>query len=162
LQGGAGIPLLTLLRGTVPPSDPRRALAPPRIAQVLAQTDELNSVWDEEHGDDDGGGGLPEELLLREQRVAKLQDGIIVAAAATTSPRDVHQLVAMIDAVEHNTGEAPQRVLADNGYLSEDNLAQLRARGQRCLVATGRESRKPRRWPLGRETQRMHRILRLP
>jgi hypothetical protein len=64
--------------------------------------------------------------------------------------------------VEHNTGDAPQQVLADNGYLSEDDLARLRARGQRCLVATGRESRKARRWPLGRETQRVHRILRLP
>ena len=50
--------------------------------------------------------------------------------------------------------------MADTGYLSEANLRELRAKRQRCLVAV--RGRKPRAWPSGRQTQRMHRILRLP
>ncbi len=95
-------------------------------------------------------------------QLATSEDGIIVAAEVTTSPRDVHALVPMVEAVEENTGEAAETVLADNGYLSEDNLEQLRRRRQRCLVATGRERKKVSRWPRGRETRRMHRIMRLP
>jgi transposase len=95
-------------------------------------------------------------------QIATSEDGIIVATGVTTSPRDVHELVPMIEVVEQNTGQAPEQVLADNGYLSEDNLKRLRRRRQRCLVATGREGKKPSRWPRGRETQRMHRIMRLP
>ncbi len=95
-------------------------------------------------------------------QLATNEDGIIVAAEVTTSPRDVHALVPMVEAVEENTGGAAEMVLADNGYLSEDNLEQLRRRRQRCLVATGRERKKALRWPQGRETRRMHWIMRLP
>ena len=94
-------------------------------------------------------------------QVATSEDGIIVAAGVTTSPRDVHALVPMVEAVEENTGDVAETVLADAGYLSEDNLQQLRRRRQRCLIATGRAGKKPR-WPRGPETQRMHWIMRLP
>ncbi len=80
----------------------------------------------------------------------------------TTAVRDTGQLVPMIGAVAENTGEAPQLVVADKGYLTEDNLATLRAQGQRCLLGVGREGKAPARWAQGRETQRMHRLLRLP
>jgi hypothetical protein len=40
-------------------------------------------------------------------QLASREGGIVVAAAVTRSPRDVHQLVAMIDAVEPNTGVGP-------------------------------------------------------
>jgi hypothetical protein len=50
----------------------------------------------------------------------------------------------------------------DYGFLSESNLDQLRRKRQRCLVAVGREGKKPRPWPKGRFTQRMHRLMRLP
>ena len=95
-------------------------------------------------------------------QLATSEDGIIVAAGVTTAPRDVHALLPMVEAVEENTGEAPDTVLADAGYLSEDNLGQLRRRRQRCLVATGREGKKAPRWPQGQETRRMHWIMRLP
>ena len=49
----------------------------------------------------------------------------------------------------------------DTGYLSEANLATLRTQGQACLIAVGREGKEVR-WPRGAETQRMHRLLRLP
>ena len=95
-------------------------------------------------------------------QVATSEDGIIVAVDVTTSPRDVSQLVPMVEAVKANTGRRPGIAVADNGYLSESNLEQLRRKRQRCLVAAGREGKKPTIWPKGRLTQRMHRILRLP
>jgi len=67
----------------------------------------------------------------------------------------------MVAAVTTMTGAAPGCALLDKGYLSEANLATLRAQGQPCLIAVGREG-KAARWPRGAETQRMHRLLRLP
>jgi transposase len=95
-------------------------------------------------------------------QVATSEDGIIVATGLSASPDDRAQLVPMIDAVEENTGHRPETVLADSGYLTEENLQKLRCRRQRCLIAVGRERKKPTKWPKGRATQRMHRILRLP
>ncbi len=95
-------------------------------------------------------------------QAATSEDGIIVAAEITTSPRDVGQLVPMVEAVKANTGRRPGIAVADKGYLSESNLEQLGKKRQRCLIAAGREGKKPTIWPTGRRTQRMHRILRLP
>jgi transposase len=95
-------------------------------------------------------------------QVATSEDGIIVAAEITTSVRDVGQLVPMVEAVKANTGRRPGIAVADNGYLSESNLEELARQRQRCLLAVGREGKKASRWPQGRLTQRMHRILRLP
>jgi transposase len=95
-------------------------------------------------------------------QAATSEDGLIVAAEVTTSPNDVQQLVPMVEAVKGSTGRRPGIVVADTGYLSESNLKQLQHQRQRCLVAVGRESQRATRWPKGRRTQRMHRILRLP
>lgn len=95
-------------------------------------------------------------------QAATSEDGVIVASEVTTSPRDVNELVPMVEAVTANTGRRPGVAVADNGYLSESNLEQLQRKRQRCLVAAGREGKKPTKWPQGRRTQRMHRILRLP
>jgi transposase len=95
-------------------------------------------------------------------QVATSEDGVIVAAEITTSPRDVGQLVPMVEAVKATTGRRPGIAIADNGYLSESNLEELGRQRQRCLIAAGREGKKTTRWPTGLRTQRMHRILRLP
>jgi transposase len=95
-------------------------------------------------------------------QAATSEDGVIVAAEITTSPRDVNELVPMVESVKVNTGRRPGIAVADNGYLSESNLEQLQRNRQRCLVATGREGKKAGHWPKGLRTQRMHRILRLP
>ena len=95
-------------------------------------------------------------------QAATSEDGVIVAAEITMSPRDVGQLVPMVESVKVNTGRRPGMAVADNGYLSESNLEQLQRKRQRCLIAVGRERKQPLRWPEGRRTQRMHRILRLP
>ena len=95
-------------------------------------------------------------------QAAASEDGIIVATGLSASPDDRPQLIPMLDAVEKNTGERPAVGLADTGYLTEENLEKLHRRGQRCLVAVGREGKKPAKWPAGVATQRMHRLLRLP
>lgn len=90
-------------------------------------------------------------------------DGVIVAAAVVTSAVDSAQLVPMVDAVRATAGRRRRLglILADKGYLTEAALRVLQRRRQRCLVAVGREG-KGARWPRGRYTQRMHRLLRLP
>ena len=95
-------------------------------------------------------------------QVAASEDGVLVAAAVTPKVRDYGQLVPMVEGVETTTGQKPGRVLADAGYLSEAGLKSLREKNQNCLVAGGREGRRPSRWPRGRHTQRMHRIMRFP
>jgi transposase len=95
-------------------------------------------------------------------QAATSEDGIVVATGLSATVRDVSALIPMIEAVEANTGECPGVALADQGYLSEATLAELSRRGQRCLVAVGRERRKAPNWPRGEFTQRMHRVLRLP
>jgi hypothetical protein len=66
----------------------------------------------------------------------------------------------MVEEIQATTRRKPGVVVADAGYLSEKNLKQLRRKRQRCLVAVS--GRKTPKWPRGRETQRMHRLLRLP
>jgi transposase len=94
-------------------------------------------------------------------QAATSEDGVIVAVGLTTTVPDTPQALPMVAAVAAMTGAAPGCALFDNGYLSEANLATLRAQGQRCLIAVGREG-KGARWPQGAETQRMHRVLRFP
>jgi hypothetical protein len=94
-------------------------------------------------------------------QAAVSEDGIIVATELSTTPRDEASLVPVLDELEENTGACPALALADTGYLTEGTLAEMDARGQKCLIAVGREG-KPKKWPRGRRTQKMHRILRLP
>ena len=95
-------------------------------------------------------------------QAATSEDGLIVATGVTTKARDIGQLVPMVEAVRKNTGRRPGVAVADNGYLTEANLKEMKRRRQRCLVAVGRERKQPSRWPEGRYTRQMHRILRLP
>jgi len=95
-------------------------------------------------------------------QAAASEDGVIVAAGVTEKTRDIGQLVPMVDEVRKNTGRRPGVAVADNGYLTEANLKEMKRRRQRCLVAAGREGKQPTGWPKGKHTQRMHRILRLP
>jgi transposase len=93
-------------------------------------------------------------------QAATSEDGVIVATGVTTSPLDVQELVPMVEAIRKTTRRKPGIVVADAGYRSESNLRELYLRRQRCLVAV--HGRKPRGWPKGPHTQRMHRLLRLP
>lgn len=95
-------------------------------------------------------------------QAATSEDGIVVATGLATSPSDQAELAPMVERVKENTGHRPGLVLADAGYLSEKNLELLRRKRQRVLVAVGREGKRLSRWPKGRWSRRMHRLLRLP
>lgn len=95
-------------------------------------------------------------------QAATSEDGIILATGTTNRVRDTSQLIPMVEKVGKNTGRRPGMTLADNGYLTEANLEEMEKRGHKCLVAAGREGKKPRGWPRQPLTQRMHRLLRLP
>lgn len=95
-------------------------------------------------------------------QAAASEDGLIVAADVTTAVRDIGELVPMADRIKANTGERAGRLLADNGYLSEQGLRDLKRRRQKCLIATGREGKKSARRPKAKWASRMERTLRLP
>jgi transposase len=64
---------------------------------------------------------------------------IIVAHAATNEQNDAPQLVSMLDAIRRNAGRHAKELSADVGYLSEQNLRELRRRRIRGYIATGRQ-----------------------
>lgn len=50
---------------------------------------------------------------------------VIVAADVTQAGNDKQQLVPMVEQIEENLGEIPDRALADAGYFSKDNVESL-------------------------------------
>lgn len=86
------------------------------------------------------------------------EDQIVVAAEVTDEHNDHAQLHPMIAATNRSLGqagiaEAVDRLLADAGYCSEDNLAALTDQDPDCLIATRNQRRNPqprngRRGPL--------------
>jgi transposase len=68
------------------------------------------------------GGGF---VLGYTGEIAVSEDHLIVAARVTQSAHDVHALVPMTEEVERVCGRRPQRVLADSGFYSTENLMTL-------------------------------------
>jgi transposase len=61
---------------------------------------------------------------------------LIVGQTVTAAANDKEQLLPMMDTVEQQSGQRPEEVLADSGYCSEKNLAQLDSDKdpERCVV----------------------------
>lgn len=72
------------------------------------------------------------------------QAQIIVAADLNNNASDSKELIPMLEAAEANAGTAPKQALADAGYKSEANFAQLEDSQTEVLVACGRETYDPR------------------
>lgn len=66
----------------------------------------------------------------------KLQ--VIVAAEVTNEPNDKRQLAPMVAQIQEEVGELPKRVIADNGYCSDEQLAAVPGRVD-AYVATQSE-----------------------
>lgn len=81
---------------------------------------------------------------------------IIVANGVTQSAADVGQLRPLLDGIGTNTGRTPQRVLADAGYASEENLRSLQRRHIDGYVAQGRGETPTETVASSPERQRMH------
>ena len=61
--------------------------------------------------------------------IAVSEDHFIVAARVTQNAQDAAALVPMVDEVERTCRQRPQRVLADSGFYSNRNVAELSGRG---------------------------------
>ena len=54
---------------------------------------------------------------------------VIVAASTSRKPVDSEELAGQLDKMESTTGKKPDKVLADNGYYTVENLLELERRG---------------------------------
>ena len=77
------------------------------------------------------------------QAVVDEESQVVLAHAVTNQAADAAQLIAMIGATEANLDAAdiddsPDRLLADAGYCSEDNVTDATDAGVDVLIATGR------------------------
>ena len=66
---------------------------------------------------------------------------LVLGARVSTNANDRRELVADVDAIPASLGTATG-VLADNGYATGGEVAQLEQRGMEVLVATKAEGRR--------------------
>lgn len=70
--------------------------------------------------------------------------GLIVGQLVTQAANDKEQLQPMVEAIEEQSGQRPEAILADSGYCSEENLKYLESADQpeekiEGYIATGRQ-----------------------
>lgn len=80
---------------------------------------------------------------------------IIVAHATGNAQADAPQLIPMVKLIRANTGRNPDEFSADAGYVSEENLKDLRRRRINAYIATGREKPGKKRLRVGSLGQQM-------
>lgn len=87
------------------------------------------------------GGGF--DYSYNAQTAVDEANHIIVAAEVVNTSSDVHQLAPVLTAVHSSTQAAPQQVLADAGYRSEEEMAKLGTSKPEIelVIALGREGR---------------------
>ena len=88
---------------------------------------------------------------------------LIVGQRVTQAANDKQQMVPLIEAIEEQSGQKPEEVLADNGYCSDENLKYLARKRMEGFVATGKQKHSQRsepckRGPLPREANRIERM----
>lgn len=86
------------------------------------------------------------------QTAADEANQVIVATRLSNRSADCPEFVSLLDDVTANCGAAPDQVVADAGYFSEDNVAAAVHRNVDALIATGRltHGEKPPPAPRGR------------
>jgi transposase len=90
---------------------------------------------------------------------------LIVGQTVTQVANDKQQLVPLIEAIQEQSGQRPEEVVADSGYCSDENLKYLARRRMEGFVATGKQKhgqRKPacKRGSLPRGAGRVERMAR--
>jgi transposase len=88
---------------------------------------------------------------------------LIVGQRVTQAANDKQQMVPLVEAIEEQSGQKPEGVLADNGYCSDENLQYLARKRMEGFVATGKKKHNQRRepcklGPLPREASRIERM----
>src|ERR1035437_6202993 len=81
--------------------------------------------------------------------------GLIVGQLVTEAANDKEQVEPMVAAIEQQSGQRPQAILADTGYCSEENLAHLESSEQperkiEGYIATHKQKHDERRAPCKR------------
>jgi hypothetical protein len=116
-----------------PDRDPGMRVGPEQIAQVREQLQRLRKSGESKLSITD-----PQARFLRERgrfvlgytaEVAVSEDHFIVAQRVTQNKNDNGALVPMVEEVERQCGARPQRVLADCGFFSNQNLREMENRG---------------------------------
>jgi transposase len=121
-----------------PDRDPGTRVGQEQITHLREQLKHLRESGEEKLSTTD-----PDARFLRERgrfvlgytaEVAVSEDHFIVAQRVTQNKNDNHALVPMVDEVERQSGERPQRVLADCGFFSNQNLREMENRGIEAYV----------------------------
>jgi transposase len=90
---------------------------------------------------------------------------LVVGQEVTQAANDKQQVVPLIEAIEEQSGQKPEEVLADSGYCSEENLKYLDRRRMEGFVATEKQKHAERnepcpRGPLPKHASRVDRMKR--
>lgn len=90
---------------------------------------------------------------------------LVVGHEVTQAANDKQQVVPLIEAIEEQSGQKPEEVLADSGYCSEENLKYLGTRRMEGFVATEKQKHTERtepcpRGPLPKNASRVERMKR--
>jgi transposase len=64
---------------------------------------------------------------------------LIVAQEVGQSASDARQLTPMVEQTQGNTGLLPKHLSADSGYLCQQDIEKVEAKGVECFIATGRD-----------------------
>ena len=80
---------------------------------------------------------------------------LIVGQGVTAATNDKKQVEPMVEAMEQQSGQRPEEILADNGYCSENNLEYLESADQperkiEGFIATGKQKHGEHRQPCPR------------
>jgi transposase len=73
------------------------------------------------------------------QAVVESTTQLIVAQAVTQEANDKQQVEPMVAAIEQQSGQKPEELLADSGYCSDKNLEHLENKKIEAFVATDRQ-----------------------
>jgi transposase len=110
--------------GTVKDQENRRVSTSDPQARVMKQA---------------GGGFAPSYNV---QLSTDAANALVVGVEVVQAGNDFEQLAPGIDRVEHNLGKTPQQVVADGGYVSRDNIIEMKQRQVEFIGPFGDEAGK--------------------
>jgi transposase len=88
---------------------------------------------------------------------------LIVGQTVTQAANDKQQMVPLVEAIQEQSGQKPEGVLADSGYCSDENLKYLARKKLEGFVATekqkhGQRNQPCKRGPVPRKASRVERM----
>jgi len=116
-----------------PDREPGMRVGPEQFAQVREQLQYLRKNGESKMSLTDVDARFLRErgrfVLGYTAEIAVSEDHFIVAQRVTQNKNDNEALVPMVNEVERQCGTRPQRVLADCGFFSNQNLREMKTRG---------------------------------